>query len=88
MINPIPEGTSKSSQYSINEYGRYTPPLNRFPSPVGNAGIRPLADYVHSLGLKFGIHILRGTPKQAVARNLPIAGSSYHAADAADTSDT
>jgi hypothetical protein len=47
-----------------------------------------LADYVHSLGLKFGIHILRGIPKQAVERNLPIAGSDYHAVDAADTSDT
>lgn len=88
VINPIPEGNSKFSQYSIDEHGRYTPPLNRFPSAAGGAGFCPLADYVHSLGLKFGIHILRGIPKQAVARNLPIAGSSYHAADAADTSDT
>jgi hypothetical protein len=40
------------------------------------------------LGLKFGIHILRGVPKQAVAKNLPIANSAFHAADAADTSDT
>jgi hypothetical protein len=47
-----------------------------------------LADYVHSLGLKFGIHILRGIPKLAVEKNLPIAGSSFHATDAADSSDT
>ena len=51
-------------------------------------GIKPVADYVHSLGLKFGIHILRGIPKRAVEGNLPIAGSSFHASDAADTSET
>jgi alpha-galactosidase len=55
---------------------------------VGGAGFRPLADFVHSLGLKFGIHILRGIPKQAVARNLPIAGSPFHAADAGNSSGT
>ncbi len=31
--------------------------------------------YVHSLGLKFGFHILRGIPKQAVDNDSPIAGS-------------
>jgi len=48
---------------------------------------KPLGDYVHSLGLKFGIHIVRGIPRASVERNLPIANSSFHAADAADTSD-
>jgi alpha-galactosidase len=47
----------------------------------------PIADYVHSLGLKFGIHILRGIPKGAVEKNLPIEGSAFHAADAADKAD-
>src|SRR5262249_59851665 len=51
------------------------------------AGFKPLSDYVHGLGLKFGIHILRGIPKQAVEKNLPIEGSSYHAAEAANTQD-
>lgn len=88
VTNPVPEGNSKNSQFSIDQYGRYTPAENRFPSSVNGAGLKPLADYAHSLGLKFGIHILRGIPKQAVEKNLPIAGSSYHAADAADTSDT
>ena len=88
VTNPTPEGNSKNSQFSIDSYGRYTPALNRFPSSASGAGFKPLADYVHSLGLKFGIHILRGLPKQAVEKNLPIAGSSFHAADAADTSDT
>jgi alpha-galactosidase len=88
VTNPAPEGNSKSFEYSMDEYGRYTPPENRFPSAVPDAGFRPLADYVHSLGLKFGIHILRGIPRKAVEKNLPIAGSRFHAADAADTSDT
>jgi len=88
VTNPIPEGNSKTSQYSMDGSGRYTPAVNRFPSAANDAGFKPLADYVHSLGLKFGIHILRGIPKLAVEKNLPIAGSSFRAADAADSSDT
>ena len=88
VTNPIAEGNSKTSQYSMDDFGRYTPAVNRFPSAANDAGFKPLADYVHSLGLKFGIHILRGIPKQAVEKNLPIAGSSLRAADAADSSDT
>jgi alpha-galactosidase len=88
VINSVAEGNSKNSQFSLDRYGRYTPADNRFPSSAEGAGLKPLADYAHSLGLKFGIHILRGIPKQAVEKNLPIAGSAYHAADAADTSDT
>ncbi len=88
VTNPTPEGNSKNSQYTVDTHGRYTPALNRFPSAANDSGFKPLADYVHSLGLKFGIHILRGIPKQAVEKNLPIAGSSYRAAEAADTSDT
>jgi hypothetical protein len=48
---------------------------------------KPLGDYVHSQGLKFGIHIVRGIPRASVERNLPIADSAFHAADAADTTD-
>ena len=88
VTNPTPYGNSKTSQYSMDEFGRYTPAVNRFPSAANGAGFKPLADYVHSLGLKFGIHILRGIPKQAVEKNLPIAGSSFHATDAADSTDT
>jgi len=88
VTNPVAEGNSKTSQYSMDGFGRYTPAVNRFPSAANGAGFKPLADYVHALGLKFGIHILRGIPKQAVDKNLPIAGSSYHAADAGDASDT
>jgi alpha-galactosidase len=88
VSNPTAEGNSKTFQYSLDPNGRYTPAVNRFPSAANGAGFRPLADYVHSLGLKFGIHILRGIPKQAVMNKLPIAGTSYSAADGANSSDT
>src|SRR5258707_3618699 len=87
VTNPVAEGNSKQFKCSLDDHGRYTPDVNRFPSTANNAGFKPLADYIHSLGLKFGIHILRGIPKQAVAQNLPIAGSPDHAADAANTLD-
>ncbi|HTU48959.1 MAG TPA: glycoside hydrolase family 27 protein [Acidobacteriaceae bacterium] len=74
--------------YTLDANGRYIPAPDRFPSADKGRGFKPLADYVHSLGLKFGIHIIRGISKEAVARNLPIAGSNYRAAEAADTSDT
>lgn len=88
VTNPTAAGNSKTAQYTLDDHGRYTPALNRFASAKNDAGFKPLADYAHSLGLEFGIHILRGIPKRAVEKNLPIAGSSFHAADAADTSDT
>ena len=88
VTNPVAEGNSRTFRYSMDQFGRYTPPVSRFPSAANNNGFKPLANYVHSLGLKFGIHILRGVPKQAVKKNPPVAESSYHASDAADTSDT
>jgi alpha-galactosidase len=54
---------------------------------IQSTSFKPLADYVHSLGLRFGIHIVRGIPRASVERNLPIANSSFTAANAADTSD-
>ena len=62
--------------FVIDEYGRYTPALNRFPSAANGAGFKPLADYVHSLGLKFGIHIMRGLPKVAAEKKLPVLGTN------------
>jgi alpha-galactosidase len=83
VTNPVPEGNSKNSQFSVDEFGRYVPPVNRFPSAAGGAGFKPLAEYAHSLGLKFGIHILRGLPKVAVEKNLPVEGTQLHAAEIA-----
>jgi hypothetical protein len=66
-------------RYVTDEYGRYLPATNRFPSATGGKGFKPLADYIHSKGLKFGIHIMRGVPKQAVEKNLPVKGTPYTA---------
>lgn len=69
---------------TMDEFGRLTPALNRFPSATDSAGFRPLADYVHSLGLKFGIHIMRGLPRLAAHHHLPIADSDGFCHLAAD----
>lgn len=64
---------------------RLLPAPNRFPSAQGGVGFKALADYVHGKGLKFGIHLMRGIPRQAVAENLPIKGTTSGAAGIADT---
>jgi hypothetical protein len=68
----------------MDQYGRLLPAVNRFPSAAEGKGFKPLADYIHAEGLKFGIHIMRGIPREAVAENLPIRGTNHHAADVAD----
>jgi len=59
----------------IDEYGRLIPCPVKFKSSANGAGFKPLADYVHSLGLKFGIHIMRGIPVQAVEARTPVKGT-------------
>ncbi|RYX82908.1 glycoside hydrolase family 27 protein [bacterium] len=76
------------AKLSADWYGRLTPAVQRFPSAKNNAGFKPLADKIHGMGLKFGIHIMRGIPRQAVKANHPIESSSYSAVNAADTSST
>ncbi len=63
------------ARYAYDEWGRYVPAENRFPSSAGGKGFKELADYVHSKGLKFGVHIMRGAPKIAVDKKLPIKGT-------------
>lgn len=67
-----------------DQYGRLLPAPNRFPSAAGGAGFKPLADKLHAMGLKFGFHMMRGIPRQAVNAAAPIEGSVYTAADAGD----
>jgi alpha-galactosidase len=69
---------------TMDAYGRLLPATNRFPSASGGAGFKNLAAYVHSRGLKFGMHIMRGIPRQAVEQNLPILSTSYRAAEIVD----
>ena len=74
----------ETRKYVWDANGNLIPAVDRFPSAANGAGFKPLADWVHAQGLKFGIHIVRGIPRQVVKDNLPIAGTSFHAQDAAD----
>ena len=71
----------KDPQYNMDEYGRFLPAVNRFPSAANGKGFKPLADYLHAKGLKFGIHIMRGIPVIAVQQNLPVKGTKVRAKD-------
>ena len=86
MGNPLGDKL-QNRQYSLDAQGLLIPAAGRFPSSSGDRGFKPLADWVHARGLKFGLHIVRGIPKQAVEANSPIGGSTFHAVDAADTAD-
>jgi alpha-galactosidase len=71
----------KNPVMNIDGYGRLIPAVNRFPSSAGGKGFRPLSDYVHGLGLKFGIHIMRGVPRMAAERHTPVLGTNVTAGD-------
>ena len=71
-----------------DEYSRLLPCPERFPSAEGGKGFGPLADYVHSLGLKFGIHIMRGIPRIAAHLHTPLLGTDKTADEIADPSST
>jgi alpha-galactosidase len=72
------------AKLAMDKYGRLLPAVNRFPSAADGTGFTHVAEYIHSKGLKFGIHIMRGVPRQAVEQNTPIKDTQYHAADIAD----
>lgn len=86
------EPTAKSNIYNdgaelvMDGFSRLMPAVNRFPCAADGSGLKGLADYVHSLGLKFGIHILRGIPRQAVKAKTPIMREGITADMIADTS--
>ena len=70
----------------MDEYSRLQPSPSRFPSSKGGKGFKPLADYVHSLGLKFGIHIMRGIPRNAAHQHLKVLGTDATADEIANPS--
>jgi alpha-galactosidase len=74
--------------FRLDNMGRLLPALDRYPSSKGSAGFKPLADYVHNLGLKFGIHVMRGVPREAVAKKLPVGSGNITADMIAEYSDT
>jgi len=75
--NPVP---------AMDEYGRLIPAPNRFPSSVSGKGFASLAADIHRMGLKFGVHLMRGIPRHAVKLNTRVLGTNYRAQDIADTS--
>ena len=79
--------TRVGAALAADEYGRLLPAPNRFPSAAKGGGFKALADRLHAQGLKFGIHVMRGIPRQAVLAKSPILGTSFTAADAANTGD-
>lgn len=81
-------GYNAGAPIALDAHGRQLPAENRFPSAAGGRGFGPLADAVHALGLRFGLHVMRGIPRLAVERDLPVHGTPWTARDAADTSST
>lgn len=73
----IEEGSSQNSPGFdvIDEWGRPIPDPARWPSSQGGKGFKEVANRVHKMGLKFGIHVMRGISTQAVNANTPIMGS-------------
>lgn len=88
------EPTAQNHEYHpftelcMDKYSRLIPAENRFPSAKNGTGFTALAEYVHSLGLKFGIHIMRGIPRQAVHRNTKLKGTDKTARQIAATAST
>jgi len=68
----------------MDPFGRLQPAPARFPSSAGGKGFKPLADYVHGLGLRFGIHIMRGIPRRAAQDHCPVLGTDTTADMVAD----
>ena len=78
LQEPLTDGGTRDA------FGRYQPAPNRFPSAAGGRGFRPLADYLHRKGLKFGLHIMRGIPRRAVELRQPVWGATCTADQIAD----
>lgn len=87
---PTAKGHSyeEGATLAMDSFSRLVPAPEKFPSAAGGQGFKPLADYVHGKGLKFGIHMMRGIPRQAVKQNTPILSTSLRAADIADIGST
>lgn len=67
------------AKVEMDEYSRLYPDPKKFPSSKGGKGFAPLAEYVHNLGLKFGIHIMRGIPRRSAYMRTKIKGTNVTA---------
>ncbi|WP_062947178.1 alpha-galactosidase [Brachybacterium sp. sponge] len=77
-------GYNDAAPLVMDEHGRLLPDPGRFPSAADGAGFAPLAEKIHALGLRLGIHVMRGIPRRALAANTPVLGTDLRAADIAD----
>ncbi|NDV46589.1 glycoside hydrolase family 27 protein [Paludibacter sp. 221] len=75
---------AKNPPQLIDEYGRLIVDTEKYPSAKNGQGLKGIADYVHSKGLKIGIHLMRGIPVQAVEQNTPVKKTNYRARDIAN----
>ncbi|KAI4340680.1 hypothetical protein MLD38_025490 [Melastoma candidum] len=57
---------------NIDFWGRVVPDPDRWPSCRNGKGFTDIAQKVHDMGLKFGIHVMRGISTQAFDANSPI----------------
>ncbi len=90
MHNPEDRPKPELLKYAVDANGRFIPVGSRFPSAVRsgkNTGFTEIGKWIHSQGLKFGVHLVRGIPREAVKINAPIENSNFKAADAADQTD-
>lgn len=72
----------------MDEYGRLLPDERRWPSAANSVGFKAMADYVHAKGMKFGIHIMRGVPRESLTRNLVVKGTDIYVSDIVNKLDT
>jgi hypothetical protein len=71
---------------NVDQYGRWVTDPTKFPPDGNTNGMKVVANYVHSLGQKFGIYVTPGISKQAVAKKTTIKGTQYTADQIADPS--
>jgi hypothetical protein len=85
---PAAHGAKYDPLADMDENGRYRPSGEKFPSSTEDRGLLSVANKIHALGLKFGIHMLRGVPRTAVEAKLPILGTTKTCAEIADKTST
>ncbi|WP_277208804.1 alpha-galactosidase [Isoptericola croceus] len=81
-------GYNDDAPLCFDHRGFLQPVVGRFASAADGAGFAPLAAAVHDLGLKLGVHLMRGIARRAVEADLPVDGTSYSTSDIADTAST
>lgn len=84
---PLRPGTlypaiGQGEQLHLDSWGRPLPSKTYFPN-----GFEKLIARAHTLGVKFGLHLMRGIPRQAVLEDLPILGTDFRASEVANRED-